>query len=105
MDALQAAGIPAGIVSQGQDLHDSAHLQSRNFYQDTPYWEAERGVKATEWTEGASVSWSIPARMSATPLAFGEYRNSGADNAYVFGELLGMPADEIAQLEDAGVIY
>ena len=105
MDALQAAGVPAGIVSQGQDLHDSAHLQSRNFYRDTQYWEAERGVKATEWNEGASVSWAIPARMSATPLAFGEYRNIGADNAYVFGELLGMPADEIAQLEDAGVIY
>ena len=105
MDALQAAGVPAGIVSQGQDLHDSAHLQSRNFYQDTPYWEAERGVKATEWAAGESVSWAIPARMSATPLAFGEYCNIGADNAYVFGELLGMPAAEIAQLEDAGVIY
>ena len=105
MDALQAAGIPAGIVSQGQDLHDSGHLQSRNFYRDTQYWEAERGVKATEWTEGDSVSWAIPARMSATPIAFGEYRNIGADNAYVFGELLGMPAADIAQLEEAGVIY
>ena len=105
MDALQAAGVPAGIVSQGQDLHDSAHLQSRRFYQDTQYWEAERGVKATEWAEGESVSWSIPARMSETPIAFGEYRNIGADNAYVFGELLGMPAGELARLEDAGVIY
>lgn len=105
MDALQAAGVPAGIVSQGQDLHDSAHLQSRQFYQDTQYWEAERGVKATEWAEGESVSWSIPARMSETPIAFGEYRNIGADNAYVFGELLGMPAGELARLEAAGVIY
>ena len=105
MDTLQAAGVPAAIVSQGQDLHDSAHLQSRNFYRDTQYWEAERGVKATEWAEGSSVSWAIPARMSETPIAFGEYRNIGADNAYVFGELLGMPAGEIAQLEDDGVIY
>ena len=105
MDALQAAGVPAGIVSQGQDLHDSAHLQSRQFYRDTQYWEAERGVKATDWAEGESVSWSIPARMSETPIAFGEYRNIGADNAYVFGELLGMPPGEIARLEAAGVIY
>ena len=105
MDALQSAGVPAGIVSQGQDLHDSAHLQSRDFYQDTQYWEAERGVKATEWTEGDSVSWSIPAKMSATPIAFGKYSNIGEDNAYVFGELLGLTDREIAELEAAGVIY
>ncbi len=105
MGALQAAGVPAGLVAQGQDLHDSRHLQSRKFYQDTRYWEAERGVKATEWAEGESVSWSIPARLSETPIAFGEYRNIGADNAYVFGELLGLPSAEIARLEEGGVIY
>lgn len=105
MERLQSAGVPAGIVSQGRDLHDSEHLQSRSFYQETRYWEAERGVKATEWTEGESVSWSIPARMSETPIAFGKYSNIGEDNAYVFGELLGMPAGEIARLENAGVIY
>ncbi len=105
MDDLQAAGVPAGIVSQGQDLHDSNHLKSRNFYQDTRYWEAERGIKATEWVEGESVSWSIPARMPETPIAFGKYSNIGEDNDYVFGELLGMPAGEIERLESAGVIY
>ena len=105
MDALQAAGVSAGIVSQGQDLHDSAHLQSRGFYQDTQYWEAERGVKATEWTEGESVSWSIPAKLSGTPIAFGKYSNIGEDNGYVFGELLGLSDGEIGELEGAGVIY
>ena len=105
MDALQAAGVPAGIVSQGADLNESAHLRSRNFYQDTQYWEAERGVKATEWVEGESVSWSIPAKMSGTPIAFGKYSNIGEDNAYVFGELLGLTDNEIAKLEAAGVIY
>ena len=105
MDALQQAGVPAGIVSQGADLNDSPHLKSRNFYQDTQYWEAERGVKATEWVEGESVSWSIPAKMSGTPIAFGKYSNIGEDNAYVFGELLGLTNTEIAKLEEAGVIY
>ena len=105
MDALQQAGVPAGMVSQGSDLDDSAHLKSRNFYQDTQYWEAERGIKATEWTEGESVSWSIPAKMSGTPIVFGKYSNIGEDNAYVFGELLGIPETEIAELEEAGVIY
>jgi crotonobetainyl-CoA:carnitine CoA-transferase CaiB-like acyl-CoA transferase len=105
MGKLQSAGVPAGMVSQGKDLHENGHLQSRNFYQDTRYWEAQRGVKATEWEEGESVSWSIPARMSGTPIDFGKYSNIGEDNAYVFGELLGMPAAEIARLEEAGVIY
>ena len=105
MDTLQQAGVPTGIVSQGTDLNDSAHLKSRNFYQDTQYWEAERGVKATEWVEGESVSWSIPAKMSGTPIAFGKYSNIGEDNTYVFGELLGLTDGEIAKLEDAGVIY
>jgi benzylsuccinate CoA-transferase BbsF subunit len=105
MDKLQSAGVPAGMVSQGKDLHDNKHLKSRGFYQDTRYWEAQRGVKATEWEEGDSVSWTIPARMSGTPIEFGAYSNIGDDNAYVFGELLGMPVSEIQRLEDAGVIY
>ena len=105
MRSLQESGVPAGIVSQGTDLNDSAHLKSRNFYQDTQYWEAERGVKATEWVEGESVSWSIPAKMSGTPIAFGKYSNIGEDNAYVFGELLGLTNTEISELEEAGVIY
>ncbi len=105
MRSLQQAGVPAGIVSQGADLNESSHLESRNFYQDTQYWEAERDVKATEWVEGESVSWSIPAKMSGTPIAFGKYSNIGEDNAYVFGELLGLTDAEIAELEEAGVIY
>ena len=105
MEKLQAAGVPAGMVSQGQDLNENAHLKSRQFYQDTQYWEAERDVKATEWTEGESVSWSIPAKMSATPIPFGKYSNIGEDNAYVFGQLLGMPNSEIERLEAEGVIY
>lgn len=105
MEKLQAEGVPAGMVSQGSDLNDNGHLQSREFYQNTQYWEAERGVKATEWTEGESVSWSIPAKMSRTPIPFGKYSNIGEDNGYVFGELLGMPDSEIARLEEAGVIY
>lgn len=105
MRSLQQAGVPAGIVSQGADLNESSHLESRNFYQDTQYWEAERDVKATEWVEGESVSWSIPAKMSGTPIAFGKYSNIGEDNAYVFGELLGLTDAEIAELEEAGVNY
>ena len=67
MEKLQAAGVPAGMVSRGRDLNANEHLKSRGFYQDTPYWEAERDVKATEWTEGESVSWSIRRRCRGRP--------------------------------------
>ena len=40
MDKLQQAGVPASIVSQGQDLHDSEHLKARDFYRDTNYYVA-----------------------------------------------------------------
>ena len=43
--------------------------------------------------------------MSATPIAFGKYSNIGDDNAYVFGDILGLTGAEIAELEAAGVIY
>ena len=105
MAKLQAAGVPAGMVSQGDDLRRSEHLKARNFYRETPYYTAQRGVSADQWERGEGVAWSSPARMSGTPVEFGEYHNIGEDNQYVFGELLGLPAAEIARLAEAGVIY
>ena len=32
MEKLQGAGVPASIVSQGEDLYTSAHLHARGFY-------------------------------------------------------------------------
>ncbi len=105
MEKLQSAGVPAGIVSQGDDLFRSEHLNARNFYQETPYYLAERGTPATEWQRGDGIAWSSPARMSKTPMEFGNYSNIGEDNHYVFGELLGLPPPEIQRLAEAGVIY
>ena len=105
MTKLQQAGVPASIVSQGQDLHDSEHLKSRGFYRDTNYYVAERGEHASKWEEGPSLSWSMPFSMSKTPVEFGKYSNIGEDNSYVFGELLGMSPTEITRLSEKEVIY
>jgi benzylsuccinate CoA-transferase BbsF subunit len=105
MDKLQQAGVPASIVSQGQDLHDSEHLKVRDFYRDTNYYVAERGTHASQWEEGSSIAWSMPFSMSKTPVEFGKYTNIGEDNSYVFGDLLGLSPAEITRLSEQEVIY
>ena len=105
MERLQRGGVRASIVSQGQDLHDSPHLKARKFYQPTPYYVSEKGTMASQWEKGESIAWSMPVRMSETPLEFGHFSNIGEDNPYVFGQLLGIPPDQIAQLEADEAIY
>ena len=105
MDKLQAAGVAASIISQGDDLFRSEHLKARGFYQETPYYLAERGTPAAEWERGEGIAWNSPARLSKTPMEFGAYSNIGEDNKYVFGEVLGLPDAEIERLAEAGVIY
>ena len=105
MESMQQAGVAASIVSQGQDLYSSAHLKARDFYRETRYYQAERGTDAAQWQEGSSIAWSSPVRMSGTPMEFGDYSNIGEDNPYVFGDLLGLPEDEINRLAADGVVY
>ncbi len=105
MESLQQAGVPASVVSQGQDLHSSPHLAAREFYQPSPYYVAQRGTPAYEWEEGESIASGSPVRMSETPLEFGHYSNIGEDNDYVFQEILGMPEPEVRRLEENGALY
>ncbi|MCH7605855.1 MAG: CoA transferase [Chloroflexi bacterium] len=105
MDKVQQAGVPASIVSQGRDLQESPHLKAREFYRETNYYQAERGTEASQWQEGSSIGWSMPMRMSETPVEFGKYSNIGEDNGYVFGQLLGMDPQEVARLVDEQVVF
>ena len=105
MERLQQAGVPASIVSQGEDLHTSPHLKARNFYRPTKYYRAERGKDAAQWEEGESIAWSMPVRMSRTPMEFGGYSNIGEDNSYVFEKLLAISPVEINRLASEKVMY
>ena len=105
MEQMQREGVPASIVSQGDDLHASAHLAARDFYRPTPYYVAERGTPAWEWEKRDSLSWTTPARLSETPMEFGHYSNVGEDNGYVFREVLGMSDSEIEALTENGALY
>ena len=105
MERLQQEGVPASIVSQGDDLYASEHLKARDFYRPTPSYVAERGTPAWEWEKRDSLAWSSPVRMSETPMEFGNYSNVGEDDDYVFREILGMPESEIESLMENGALY
>ena len=105
MERMQAAGVAASIVSQGQDLYESAHLKAREFYRETRYYETQRGKVASEWKPGSGIGWSTPVDLSETPMEFGHYSNVGEDNSYVFQELLGMSPAEVGRLEAEQVVF
>ena len=105
MQRMQQEGVPAAIVSQGDDLYRSPHLAARDFYRPTPYYVAERGAPAWEWEKRESLAWTTPAQLSETPMQFGHYSNVGEDNDYVFREILGMPQSEITTLSQTGALY
>ena len=105
MTLLQDAGIPASLVSQGKDIHESEHLKAREFYQPSPFYLAERDRPAYEWETKDGLSATNPPRLSESPLEYGHYSNVGGDNDYVFKEILGMSQSEIDRLTENQSLY
>ncbi len=94
MRILQAAGIPAGPVLEADELVEEPHLHARGFYETVTHPEM-----------GTHEYIGMNARYSKTP---GGIRIPapclGEHNRYVLGEILGMSDEEIARLQEAGVI-
>ena len=91
--ALQAAGVPASPVLSAPEVFEEPHLRARGFYESVSHavagvWE----VEGPHWRFSES-----PAHIRLPAPAFGEH------NGYVFRELLGLSAEEIAELEAEGV--
>jgi crotonobetainyl-CoA:carnitine CoA-transferase CaiB-like acyl-CoA transferase len=94
MHLLQERGVPAGVVMNGRDLFKNEHLRERGFF--LPLERAEVGAKHYP---------SQPFRLSGLPLAAERPAPLlGQHNAEVLGGLLGLSADELADLEAADVI-
>ena len=92
---LQQKGVAAFPCLSNRGLAMDPHLKARDFFQE---WDhPELGRRTYD-----GVLW----KMSKTP---GKIRRHaplvGQHNHYVFGELLGMPKDEIEQLEAEKIIY
>ena len=94
-DMLQAEGIAAAPSFSTKQLHYDKHLKERGFFR-----------KASHPVLGDEV-------LARLPILFGDgtdgdYQRApllGEHNDYVFGELLGLSADEIRQLTEEQVLY
>lgn len=86
---LQDAGLPASPVYANYELVTDSHLHQRQFY--IPIDHPEAGVLPF-----AGFPWKLgrtPARVRRPAPRFAEH------NDYVFGDLLGLTAQQVAQLE------
>jgi crotonobetainyl-CoA:carnitine CoA-transferase CaiB-like acyl-CoA transferase len=99
MTRLQARGIPAGVVQKAPDRFDhDPQLRARGYYVDLPH--SEIGTWPIE---------GFPAALSRSPADVGGLTGRaapklGEDNDYVYRELLGLTADELAALKQEDVI-
>ncbi len=99
MNRLQARGIPAGVVQKAPDRFDlDPQLKARGYYVDLPHTEI-----GTWPVEG------FPAKLSRSPAKVGGPTGRaapklGEDNNFVYGQLVGLSAEEMAALAEEGVI-
>ncbi len=99
MLALQRAGVPAGVCQTAGDRCDhDPQLAALEWLTEVT------GTKIGRWPLA-----EVPIKMSESPAYIGGRLDRGApcygeDNAYVYGELLGMSSAEIKALAEEGVI-
>lgn len=95
MAALQAAGIAAGVVQTIADqFHHDRQLAARQFFE-----------RVDHRRKGTVLANGIPLGLTRTPgRTVGAGAAMGADNAYVFGELLGMSPQEMQHCIAVGAI-
>ncbi len=89
---LQAKGIAAGKSQSSVDLIADGHLWVREFYRDVTHSDGStRPILGPGWkmSRGAAISEGAP--------------RLGEHNAYIFGEVLGLSAEEQARLAAAGI--
>jgi crotonobetainyl-CoA:carnitine CoA-transferase CaiB-like acyl-CoA transferase len=94
MELLQKAGVAAGAVLSGPEILSDAHLTAREFL--LAIEKAEAGMHFYPGFIPRFQPVSSPLRMPAP--CFGEH------NAYVFGTVLGLSAEEIEELAKERII-
>jgi benzylsuccinate CoA-transferase BbsF subunit len=92
---LQAAGVPAGVVQNAQDMLDrDPHMQARGYYQYVEHPEAGR-----EAHDGPAMQLSeTPGYIAAPAPLMGEHTMD------VCERIIGLTMDEIADLLAEGVL-
>jgi crotonobetainyl-CoA:carnitine CoA-transferase CaiB-like acyl-CoA transferase len=99
MHQLQSRGVPAGVCQTAQDRCErDPQLRHLGWLVDLPQSEI-----------GTWPAKELPVRLSETPAYMGGQvgrhgPSYGEDNEYVFGEIMGLTAREIGELEADDVI-
>ncbi len=94
MNLLQAAGVPCGVVQTGEDLWNDPHLRARKFAVEVEHPVAGRLV----YPGNPFVLSETPGKPTQLAPEVGQHNN------YVFGEILGLTAEEIRKLEQERVL-
>lgn len=95
MEILQKVGVAAIPAFNGEQLFNDPHSREREWYT-----EIEHPVI------GKRIVINPPWKLSETPAMIEEASPLiGQHNDYVFGELLGMPKEDINRLKEENVIY
>ena len=97
MHALQREGVAAGAVLDSKDLLFDPHLNERGFYEVVIHHDST-GIPPLPYA-------GRPWKLSKTPAVKGKAAPlMGEHNFLVLSELLGKTAEELAALEEAGII-
>ncbi len=94
-ELLQRAGIAATPCPGPEGLAQDAQLEDRGFFASVVHPVLGR-------REVVGAPWQLPAtppRIERPAPLLGEH------NAYVLGDLLGIPSEEIASLQEQGIVY
>ena len=94
VDLLQGAGIAAGVVQNAEGIAGDPNLAARNFF-----IELEHPILGNTVSERSALMFTKERRIAwkAAPLL-------GADNQYVFVDLLGFSESDISLYKEKGVI-
>lgn len=92
-EMLQRAGVPAGPTLNVEEVVHDPQLNHRGFFVNPEHPEI-----------GRRLALGMPWIMSESEGTIGSAPTIGQDNAYVFGELLGLSDEEFARLVGEGVI-
>ncbi len=94
MALLQERGVAAGVVQSAHDLAQDPQLKERGFFVELDHPEL-----------GKTISDAVPIRLSDTPPRYTRAAPVlGQDNDHVYGKLLGLSRDELAELKKQGVV-
>lgn len=94
METMQKAGVPAGAVLNAAEVVENKHLKERAYFLTGSHPEV-----GTTTFQGAEM------KLSKSPITIRRLAPSlGEHNEYILTELLGIPSEEIADLERRQII-